>query len=110
MSALGLALALFMIIFGIGFTREMWTQPNAPWFVKAFAIFWTLGVASVCIYHVANLFRRRGVADRIVDTDSSDSSPRRTEDRLHELSNLRAKNLITEEEYQQRRTAILNEV
>jgi hypothetical protein len=49
MSALGMAIALFMIIFGIGFTRQMWTEANAPWFAKALAIFWTLGVASFCI-------------------------------------------------------------
>jgi putative oligomerization/nucleic acid binding protein len=88
----------------------MWmAKDNPPWFVKIFPIVWTLIAASICIYHLSNLFRERGVADRVVETDQSDSTLSRTEHRLKELSDLRAKNLITEEEYQQRRTAILNE-
>jgi hypothetical protein len=110
MSALGAVVGFFFIIFGIGFTRQMWTaKDNPPWFVKIFPIVWTLIAASICIYHLSNLFRDRGVADRIVDTDESDSPLFRTEQRLKDLSNLRAKNLITEEEYQERRTVILNE-
>jgi hypothetical protein len=113
MSALGAVIGLFFIIFGIGFTRQMWTaKDNPPWFVKIFPIVWTVMAVSICIYHLSNLFRTRGVADRIIDTDHSDSdSPlQRTEHRLKQLSDLRAKNLITDEEYQQRRTAILDEV
>ncbi len=112
MSALGAVVGFFFIIFGIGFTREMWskTPENAPWFAKVFPIVWTCIAASICIYHVTNLVRQRGVADRVVDTDESVSPLSRTEHRLKELSDLRAKNLITEEEYQQRRKAILDEV
>ena len=111
MSALGAAVGFFFIIFGIGFTRQMWTaKDNPPLFVKAFPIVWTCIAASICIYHVTNLVRQRGVADRVVDTDDSDSPLSHTEHRLKQLSDLRAKNLITEEEYQQRRKAILDEV
>jgi len=111
MSALGAVVGFFFILFGIGFTREMWTaKDNPPWFVKIFPIVWTLIAASIFVYHVANLLRQRGVADRVVDTGESVSPFRGTEHRLKELSDLRAKNLITEEEFQQRRTAILNEV
>ena len=110
-SAIGALVGLFMIFFGIGFTRQMWTaKDNPPLFVKAFPIVWTCIAASICIYHVTNLIRQRGVADRVVDTDDSDSPLSRTEHRLKELSGLRAKSLITEEEYQQRRAAILNDV
>ena len=110
-SAIGAVVGLFMIFFGIGFTRQMWAaKDNPPLFVKAFPIVWTCIAASICIYHLTNLIRRRGVADRIVETDQSDSALSRTEQRLKELSDLRAKSLITEEEYQQRRTAILNDV
>jgi hypothetical protein len=110
MSALGAIIGLVFIVFGIGLTRQIWAQPNAPVFVKAFPILWTAIAVSICIYHVINLFRQRGVADRVVDTDGSGATLHRTEQRLRELSGLRTKNLITEEEYQRRRTEILNQV
>ena len=111
MSALGAAVGAFMVVFGIGFTRQMWAaRDNPPWFVKIFPIVWTAIAATICIYHLTNLFRRGGVAHDIVDTDGAVSPLGRTEARLSELSQLRAKKLITDEEYQARRTAILDEM
>ena len=110
-SAIGLVVGLFMIYFGIGFTRQTWAvKDKAPGFVMVFPIFWTAIIVVFCVYHLANLLRRRGAAETVVETDHSDAPVRRSEQRLNELSDLRAKNLITEEEYQQRRTTILNQL
>ena len=108
-SAVGMVIGLVFIAIGIGFSIHTFSQP-VPWFAKAFCVLWTLLAAAITAYHALNLFSRRGIAHEIVDTDESGSSLRLTEQRLADLSSLRAKQLITEEEYQKRRTAILDDV
>jgi flagellar motor component MotA len=109
-SIMGVVIGAAFIVIGITMSRQTFADAKAPWFGKFFVILWTVMAAAIFTYHATNLIRRRGVADRIVDTDQPDSPLGRTENRLKELSDLRAKNLITEEEFQNRRTQILNEV
>jgi hypothetical protein len=107
---MGAVIGAAFIVIGITMSRQTFADAKVPWFGKFFMVLWTVMAAAIFTYHVTNLIRRRGVADRIVDTDQPDSPPHRTEDRLKELSDLRAKNLISDQEYQNRRTQILNEV
>jgi hypothetical protein len=109
-SVMGAVIGAAFIVIGITMSRQTFADAKVPWFRKFFMVLWTVMAAAIFTYHVTNLIRRRGVADRIVDTDQSDSPLGRTEHRLKELSDLRAKNLINEEEYQNRRIQILNEV
>jgi hypothetical protein len=68
MSALGALVGLIFVVVGIFFSIRVFSL-GAPLAAKAFSIGWTLVGTGHCVYHLANLFSRRGAAHNIVDTD-----------------------------------------
>jgi len=107
MSAVGLAGGIIFI--GIGIFLVI---PHGG----AFGVLWTFVCVIITAYHAYNLFSERGIAHEEVDLDTStDPRPyhpsRETpERRLAKLDNLWRKNLITNEEYQEQRERILDEI
>jgi hypothetical protein len=74
-----------------------------------FGVFWTLVAAAITAAHFYNAFSSRGIATEIIDASGTESLQGPTpEERLRTLEDLRSKGLITPEEYEQRRSAIIN--
>ncbi len=72
-----------------------------------FGIIWTLMAVGITATHAFNLFSKGGVA-----TDEVEFKVERTgdfEERLRKLERLRQDGLLTEQEYQQKRTEILGQ-
>ncbi len=59
---------LIFVVLGIFFSIHVFSL-SAPLAAKAFSIVWTLVATGHCVYHLANVFYRRGAAHDIVDTD-----------------------------------------
>jgi len=68
MSAFGALLGAIFIVVGIFFSVHVFSL-GAPLAAKAFSIGWTLVATGHCVYHLTNVFSRRGAAHNIVDTD-----------------------------------------
>jgi hypothetical protein len=108
MSGLGAFVGVIFIIVGIYMALYIFSS-SAPWFAKAFIVLWTVIAAAIALYHCVNLLshkRARGIADIEKNPASSNS----TEERLRRLVELRKKGMIKEDEYQDRRKAIVNEL
>src|SRR5262245_57182160 len=74
-----------------------------------FGVFWTMLAVIVTAYNAFNAFSARGLATHEIDVeDSSDSRIAQNDvaDRLERLKGLRMDGLITEEEYQKKRSEI----
>ena len=82
----------------------------------AFGLFWTLGALAISGYHAFNLYSEHGVAHEVVDFDTSATSGSRNsvskspEQRLAELDGLRKKGLVEDEEYEEQRKRILDDI
>lgn len=108
-SALSLLMGIGFICFGIFFVL-----PHAG----LFGIVWVLAAAGITVYHAVNLFSDSGIATEVVDfespkqnhTSSGISSKTPIETRLSELANLKSKRLISEKEYQEKRSRILDDI
>jgi hypothetical protein len=104
-----IALVVGLVFTGIGVFMAI---PNAGWF----GVFWTLLALAATVYHAANLFSDSGIAEEVVDFESFPPSDSRrpagesVEARLRQLDKLKGGRLITEAEYQQRRSKILDEL
>lgn len=84
-----------------------------------FGFFWTFIAVIITIMNAYNAFSDKGVASHEIIIDDMESSPNSSvntlsklsaKDRLAELQDLYDKNLITSEEYQQKRKKILDEL
>jgi hypothetical protein len=85
-------------------------------FVTFFAVLWTLVALAIAIYHAVNLFSERGVAQEVVDFDTStqpgprSSASESPEQRLARLDGLKTKGLVSDKEYEEQRKRILDEI
>jgi hypothetical protein len=78
-----------------------------------FGVFWTLMAGAMTAYSAFNAFSARGMAAQEIDIEDSDDSRIVHDDaaeRLERLKGLRMNGLITEEEYQQKRSEIINKL
>lgn len=81
-----------------------------------FGVLWTLVAIAITGYHALNLFTEHGVAQEVVEFDTPPRpkpTPARTEtpeERLTRMTALREKGLISEQEYEQQRKRILDEI
>jgi hypothetical protein len=110
MSAIGLVVGVFMLIFGIVFLANIASHENKlPGPVIAFMIVWFVVLIGIMAYHASNAFGKKGMPTTIIEAeDTTDSqSP---SDRLRQLEDLRQKNLITETEYQSKRQEIVSKL
>jgi Short C-terminal domain len=76
-----------------------------------FGVFWTLVAVVITVAHLYNAFSSRGIANEIIEV--SDEEPRAGADpeaRLRKLDELRSKSLISDSEYEQRRSKILDQL
>ena len=90
-----------IVFIGLG---VMWAVPT----FGAFGVAWTIFALAIAGYHTLNAFSGRGVATEEIDVEGFDSAPITGESgRLQRLESLRARNLITEEEYQRKRAEII---
>ena len=101
-------MSLFGLVGGIAFIGlgVVWAIPT----FGAFGVVWTIFALAVTGYHAFNAFSGRGIATEEIDVEGFDSAPVRDgdeADRLRRLESLRARNLITEEEYQRKRAGII---
>lgn len=81
----------------------------------AFGILWTLFAAIITVSNGINAFSDKGIVSHeiIIDDDSNQDimDDRKTpEERLKELQSLYEKGMITDNEYQQKRKQILEEI
>src|SRR5262245_34676544 len=102
-SFFGMIVALIMTVLGI-----TWIIP----IFGTFGVFWTLMAGAMTVYAAYNAFSARGAATEIEIEDSGATSISQNDaaDRLERLKGLRMDGLITEEEYQRKRSEIINKL
>jgi len=107
-SALAFGFSIVFVFIGI-----FVVVPN----VGGFGVLWTLLAAVIAIYYAINVFSDRGVADEVIEFDTTSatavdppSSPRTAEERLKNLDALKQKGLITAQEYEEQRKRILDDL
>ena len=81
-----------------------------------FGVLWTLLALVGTGYHAANVFSEQGVAHEVVEFDTSSQAGRQAsataspEQRLSKLDKLKQQGLVSEEEYTEQRTRILDDL
>lgn len=80
-----------------------------------FGIFWTFIAVIITASHGFNVFSNRGIVSHeiIIDDDHNYNimdNPKTPEERLSEIQSLYEKGIITENEYQQKRRQILEDI
>ena len=104
----------FALIFGIVFV-VFGVSAAIPSF-GMFGVVWTLGALAICVYFAINLFSGHGLAEKVVEFDTS--TPSRpdapaavsAEERLSRLEELKGKGFLSEDEYQQQRKKIIGDL
>ncbi|MFD2611155.1 SHOCT domain-containing protein [Paenibacillus gansuensis] len=102
-SLLGMIVGGIFVI--IGFTTVL---PTFGWF----GIVWTLFALGIAISHAVNFFGRTGVANWDVEMQvpSAPTSTNDFESKLRKLEKLKQDGLISDEEYEDKRSQILNDI
>lgn len=101
MSVVSVVGGLVMAVLGV-----VWAIPT----FGAFGVAWTLIALAITGYHAFNAFSDRGVATQEIDVEGFGATPAAEDtdaDRLERLESLRARKLITEEEYREKRAEII---
>lgn len=81
-----------------------------------FGVFWTLMALIITGHHAVNLFSAKGVADEVVEfevsaqPDSPAAPIESIESRLTKLEQLKQAGFVSEQEYDEQRTRILNDI
>jgi flagellar motor component MotA len=86
--------------------------------VGGFGVVWTLVAVVITCVNAYNAFSEHGIANEVVDFETTRSDPfqesalsrESTEERLRELASLRQKGFLREEEYEEQRKRILDEL
>jgi hypothetical protein len=107
-STMTMIIGIFMLIFGIVFfSSGPSTGMRGP--VIMFMVVWIVALIGIIIYHASNAFGKNGVPTTIIDSQDvpDKDSPR---DRLEQLEALRRDHLISEAEYQAKRSDIVNKL
>ncbi|QYR21044.1 SHOCT domain-containing protein [Paenibacillus sp. sptzw28] len=101
-----------MVVGGIFTVIGLTVIINIGWF----GIIWTLVALGITISHGVNFFGNRGISEWDVEVQSSEQKatnrepePENFESKLRRLERLKVEGLITEDEYLQKRSEILNE-
>src|SRR5215470_6674639 len=105
-SLMGLVFGVVMIGFGIVISQSI------PVF-GGIGVIWTLMAIIATVYNAFNLFSDRGLATEVIDveeTDDPDAARNDLASRLEGLKRLRSDEVITEEEYQRKRSEVLKEL
>jgi len=109
---------VFLLLFGIGFAvvvgNVLVENDASPMFSFLFFIIivaWIGTVLFMLVYHVKNLNRTKGLSLIDINTEPDDTNDvkRNPSQSLRELELLKKESLITEIEYQQKRTQILDD-
>ncbi|TFB22859.1 hypothetical protein E3U55_06370 [Filobacillus milosensis] len=81
----------------------------------AFGIIWTLIAVAITGYHAVNVFSNKGVATYEVDVQGESKSPTQQqtgsedyESKLRQLHRLKEDNIISEEEYNEKKEELLS--
>ncbi|KIL53759.1 hypothetical protein KP77_00200 [Jeotgalibacillus alimentarius] len=77
-----------------------------------FGVIWTLIAAGITIFHAINAFSDKGVSEydvNIEDQPLSNTTGDSYEEKIRQLHRLKEEGLITEEEFQKKKTELLNE-
>ena len=102
LSFFGGIIALGAVLFGV-----FVVIPSAG----GFGIVWTLVAAAGALMSFYNALSSEGVAKEIIEVeDEPPTEPSSVESRLRLLNDLKVKGLVTPSEYEQRRSAILQEL
>jgi len=107
-SIIGIVVGIVMLILGMAFFSFL--QNDGSGIGQIFMAFWMLIVALIIAYYVYNLNSQNpsstAMAEIELDMPASGSSG---EEKLRSLERLKKEQLITEEEYQQKRKEIMQE-
>jgi Short C-terminal domain len=90
-AAVGLAAGVVFLLLGVAVVIPIF---------GTFGVFWTAIAALIALYYAYLLFSRRGVSAYEVDVNSP-------EDDLRKLAQLRQDGLLSEEEYQRKRSELM---
>ena len=103
-SAIGTVIGGCFVIFGISLLSSSGSNP--------FIVAWTIGAAGITIYYIVNLFSDKAPPMEEIDFDDTTFPAEHSNEteRLRELEKLKAENLITEQEYEQKRKEIINKL
>jgi hypothetical protein len=107
----GKAVSVIAMIFGLGFVI-IGVSTVIPNF-GALGMLWTLAALGIVLYYAINAFSDHGVAEKIVEIDTSmqskpDAPPKgSTEERLRKLEELKDKRIVSDDEYKEQRKKIL---
>ena len=79
-----------------------------------FGLVWTLCAIGMTVYHAVNVFSGKGIASFTVETqsdrfDPDASTPLPFDEQLRRLSQLREEGLISEAEFQQKRSEVMSQ-
>lgn len=117
-SAGSIVVLIFLLLFGVGFAvvvgNVLAENDASPMFSFLFFIIivvWIGTVLFMLVYHVKNLNRAKGLSliDINTEPETNTELKRNPMQSLRELELLKKEGLITEIEYQQKRTQILDE-
>lgn len=101
-SALGMIVGIILIFIGI-------TQVSQ---FGLFGVVWTLVAVAITGYHAVNVFSNKGVSTYEVDIQENNtmhsSEPENFEEKLRQLHRLKEDRIISEEEYEKKKTELLN--
>jgi uncharacterized YccA/Bax inhibitor family protein len=104
MSLLTVVGGILMLVFVVGRGLPM---------SDGFGVVWIFFLLAIIAYHAFNAFSDRGAATQEIDVEGFEPKPLaggNAADRLEHLESLRAKNLITEEEYRKKRAEIIEQL
>lgn len=118
-SAGSFILLLFLLFFGIGFAfivGNVLSENDVPSiiivFFFLFMIMWIGTVVFMLIYHAKNYKSEKGISLIDINNEAAIESKevqRTLAERLREIESLKKEGLITEKEYEDKRTQILDE-
>ena len=107
-SVIGIIAAVLMFVFGIFFFSRLGEDGSG--IGQIFMVFWMLIVIIIVAYYVYNLKSRKSSSSalEVIDLDVPGSAPS-VEEKLRSLERMKKDELITEEEYRQKRQEIMRE-
>jgi hypothetical protein len=118
-SAGSIVVLIFFLIFGIGFAflvGNVLIENEAPALMSIvfylFIFIWIGAVFFMLIFYVKNYNSEKGISILDINTDEKSISANRDRlpsERLHELESLKKEGLITDKEYELKRSQILSD-
>jgi amino acid permease len=119
-SLIGAILGFFFVIFGIVFLITISQEPSfddGGQIISLFFVLFIVAALTITIFYAKNFFSKKGVSvldvDFNVDSEMEKDQPKETSDvesRLRQLDKLKSEGLLHDDEYEQKRKAILKEL